>query len=185
MASLTEILIAVGSLIVATIAAVVGIKSYINTKITTAIATDDHKQRNSPINPYLIDGFSWRQEKSKRQCFFAISLTNTSTTPTSVVKAELHLKLFTKEGHTSQIILQPETLPLPGSTDISTAIQPINLAAGSTASIWLSYDIPAYVTEKLKIDTYEIVLTSGSGFRVSVHQYIMKEIENAKGTCPR
>lgn len=176
-----EVLIASGGLFVAIIAAIFSIKSYVQMKVTTAIAADDHMKRNTPISPYLIEGFSWREEKDQRRCYFAISLTNSSSSPASILKAELHLRLYVKDGSTSKIILQPKTFPLPEGADILTEIQPINLESGSTKSVWLSYEIPAYVTQNFKIDAYDVVFTSGNGVRVSVHQYIMKEIENAKG----
>lgn len=181
MSNSPEFIISVSSLLVAIVAVVVGIKSYFKAKVTTDIAADDHRQRNTPVKPYLIEGFSWRLKGSDRKCFFAISLANSSVVPISIVKAELHLKLYVKEGATSQVILQPKMLPLPGNADVLTTVQPVNLAAGSTKSIWISYEIPSCITDKFKIDTYEVVFTFGNEFRISVQQYIMKEIESAEG----
>jgi hypothetical protein len=181
MGSSAELAVSAGSLVVAIVAVLFSVKSYANTKITTAIATDDHRQRNAQINPYLIDGFSWRQKNNNRKCFFAISLANSSVAPTSIVKAELHLKLYAKDGAISQVILQPTIFSLPGKAEVITMIQPINLDAGSTRSVWISYEIPEFVTGNFKIDIYEVVFTSGNGFRVGVQQYVMKEIEIEEG----
>lgn len=176
-----ELWVAVGSLLVAILSVFIAVKSYVQAKISTGLAEEDYKKKNEPVKFYLIDGFSCWKRKSNRKCFFAISISNSSSLPASLVKVELHLSLYASDGTTTKIILQPTSVSLPGSDNVFTVVHPINVLACSTESIWVSYVIPLYIMEGFKIDVYEVVFTSVNGLRFSVSQYVMKEVENVEG----
>ncbi|NMZ33990.1 hypothetical protein [Pseudomonas proteolytica] len=156
-----------------------GILTYRKIKATTSVTLDEHKKRSLPITLHLIEGYSWRPDKNRRLCFFSLLLNNSASAPTSIIKIELHLKLYGHQKTTSQIILEPKCHALPSKENTFTETPPINLASCSSESKWLSYEIPALITQKFRIDTYEVVATTSDGIRASLHHYIMKEIENA------
>ena len=156
-----------------------GFLTYKKIKATTSVTIDDQKKRNIPITLHLIEGYSWRPEKHRRLCFFSLLLNNSASAPVSIIKIELHLKLYGHEKTTFEIILEPKYHALPSKENTFTATTPINLASCSSESKWLSYEIPTLITQKFRIDTYEVVATTSDGIRTSLHHYIMKEIENA------
>lgn len=152
-----------------------------HSRISTKIAEDEHRKRSAPVSAYLIDGVTWIEKDKDRTCSMAVTITNESVEPTSIIKAELHLHAYDESGLVSQIILQPIVAAEVPNKDMKVIDVPIYLDARGAVSGWFTYHVPLRVDERLRIDCYQIVFTLAGGERADVSQYIMRRIRHEKG----
>lgn len=167
---------AIASAVAALIAAFYAWRSTRVANRALRIAEDDHRERHSGLAAYLIDGVSWDDQEQGRAVSFSCSLTNAANAPRSIAHAQLHLHAFDLDGTTTEIVLHPTNDAGPDSKPIEI---PINLAARTTVSGWLTYRIPNRIVDALTIDRYELTFLASDGERASLNCYLLRRIENA------
>jgi hypothetical protein len=177
----TDQYIAIIAALCAVASAIYARQSAISARRALEISESDHRERHSEVSGYLIDGVTWDVDGADRSAAFACSVSNTASAPVSIIRSELHLHTYGKDGAVAEVVLFPVAEEEPVIWNLKRLSLPINLGARTTESGWISFRIPGRVFESMSIDRYEIKFVTSSGGSASVEQYLVRRIVNASG----
>ncbi|WP_162175052.1 hypothetical protein [Paraburkholderia mimosarum] len=127
--------------------------------------------------PYLIDAVTWKSSDS-RMASFACSFTNGATTPNTLMRIDLVIHVYDKQGTPSEIILNPTTGDKPAPWNLTPLPIPLNLQPRSTISGWISFKLPKNLHDGRRIDRYQILAVTSTGERTTLDVYLLKTIED-------
>lgn len=170
-----DTLIAAGAAVAAIASAFYAYRSTDIAKRALKLSEADFREKHDSLMPYLIDAVTWKSGES-RMASFACSFTNGATTPNTLVRIDLVIHVYDKQGVPSEIILNPNTGSTPPKWDLTPLPIPLNLQPRSTVSGWISFKLPKNLFEGWRIDKYQILALTSTGEKETLDAYILKTI---------
>lgn len=174
-----ELVVSITSALAACIAAAFAYRS--NTIAAKALEISRRTQdaHDASVTPYLIEGIH-RKEDNAEVVAFAVSYTNRSDIANSLVRIELEVHYFTKEGVVAHLLF-----PLAEHPSEAIELQslpalhaPINLGARSTESGWLIFVLPAGALRG-PVERYRVAALTATGERITMESFLIKTIQDA------
>jgi hypothetical protein len=178
----TEQLIALLSAIAAILSAVMAWRSARSASSMLRLASADRAEKLDAMQLYLIDSVRWKTNRNEHIVSFAVSFINAATVANAVVRAELVVHASDSNGAMSEVLLGPTASDVPAAWDLKELLVPLNLEARCTRSGWISFRMPAHVSEKLAVHTYQLAAMTATGLRLSIESHVMRRLEDVRAT---
>lgn len=174
----TETIITTISALAALFSAIYAWRANVTARKALRLAEIDFKEKHSDIHTYLIDSMTWTSKTGDLNFSAACLFSNTSNTPTTILRIELVLHTYsTSPDESTKIKLNPQLAGITLPIDLPELSNPINLGPRITISGWLTFKIPKHIASTKKVDHYEIICTESTGKLSSINAYIVKQIE--------
>jgi hypothetical protein len=162
----------------ALISAIYAWRANVTAKRALHLAEIDFKEKHGDVHTYLIDSMTWSSKAGDLYFSAACLFSNTSSTPTTILRVELVLHTYSASPEEStKIKLNPQFAEITLPIDLPELSNPINLGPRITASGWLTFKIPKHIASTKKVDQYEIISTESTGKQSSINAYIVKKVE--------
>lgn len=174
----TEAIIVLVSAIAAVISALMAWHSAATARSALKLAEADHREKHDSLRVYLIDGTCWQNDQAEDYVAFACSFTNSANAPNTIVRIDLIVHAYDREGNQSQAILDPIIQEMPSLWDLKTLLVPINLEPRSTVSGWISFKVPKHLITNRRVDKYELASVTSLGERAIVESYLLRRLRN-------
>lgn len=139
------------------------------------IAEEDSASKREDLSVYLIDAMKWKSEDLHSHLSASCSLTNSSSSPTTVNRIEVVVHAIDQAGNQLPIHVGAGDAK-PQNSNFSVVTPPINLDPRAAMSGWLSFRLPESI-KKLRIERYEIIFHTWSGQRSTLNIYQVKNIQ--------
>lgn len=141
----------------------------------------DFRDKRLPLTIYLIQGLRMPKNGSL-YASFDITITNGSTVPETLTRIDL--KIFFKDGsdrHGSTIVERENEAVVPdGVSGHSGLKRPLNLAARSSESGWVSFKIPQLVITKKLIEKYQVCGQNSAGRETTLDAYVLSDVTQSE-----
>ena len=173
-------LTSVASAIAALLAALYAASSARSASKSLRLMQMDRSDKESGLQVYLIDSVLWNDASGQRGIAMACTLTNLASVPNSVAAAELHVFEYQTSGTPLKLILRPGNAASPVGWDIQRFPVPTNLDPRASVTGWLSFHLPHAFGSNRPIDKCELSFATAAGGRVSVEQYLLKELQHVQ-----
>lgn len=145
------------------------------------MAKIDFEEKHDFIRAQLVDSVTWQSQQGDRIASFACNYSNAANAPNTLARLELIVSAINSNGTSITVVLDPTseiTITHRGFPQLNV---PLNLAARSTVSGWVSFKLPAYLVETKRIDKYQISATTSSGVALTLDAHVLaKYNENWK-----
>lgn len=172
-----DTLIAIGAAIAAIFSAFYAYRSADIAKRALKLSEADFREKHDSLMPYLIDAVTWKPSDS-RMASFACSFTNGATAPNTLIRIDLIIHVYDKQGVPSEIILNPNIGETPQQWNLTPLPIPLNLQPRSTVSGWINFRLPKNLYEEWRVDRYQILAVTSAGDRETIDVYLLKAIED-------
>jgi hypothetical protein len=149
-------------------------------KSALQIANQSYQDKQANFNLYLIDGFRWTEESTKRKfLFFHCTIKNKSENK-STYKATLEIEYIRNDNSVSRLILDHEPYLKEFIPQQTLTIFPVNIRIEEKGmeSKWLIFEQPDLVLKEYRIEKYSIKVSDTSGNSESTNCFILKEMRN-------
>lgn len=176
------IVISIGSLIAAWVAAMIAFRSSNITKRSLKMVEEQAKGRSPLLVPYLIkSSFFMTEDESRRIYAFSVSLTNRSDLDNSVVDVQLQLN-YHRPGQPGASIVLPHDMKLRtflGKEVSDVLSNPLKTPAHDTIAGLVLFECNTKVLEDVIIDSYDIIFVDSNGLRSKLQPILLTEIISA------
>jgi hypothetical protein len=143
------------------------------------IANQDHLEKKSSFDLYLIDSYSWSDKKRDRRILlFNITLKNKSASKSSF-KASLEIEYIKSDDNVARIILDHNPTLVSEIPQKTLSVFPIDIRIEEKGfdSKWLIFEQPTNVFNNFRIEKYSVQLQDTQANIKIVNVVLMKEID--------
>ncbi|MCK5613670.1 hypothetical protein KAR91_68025 [Candidatus Pacearchaeota archaeon] len=173
------IVISIGSLLAAWVAAIMAFRSNNIAKKSLRIVEEQAKGRSPLLVPYLMKSlFITTRDESNRIYAFLVSLTNRSDLDNSVVNIQLQLN-YRRPGQPEASIVLPHNLELRtylNEENQNILLEPLKTPAHDTVSGLILFECNTGILDDIIVDTYDIIFTDSNGLQCKLQPIFMTEI---------
>jgi len=164
-------------LILSLAAFIISLRSYGVAKKSLNISKDQHNERSLGIKLYYIDAYKWISEDDK-YISFALRFTNLSSLPSTILKIELHIEYHDENNVLGKVKVHPDTTTTPVNLKKYSDIisQPLNISNKSAKAGWVTFKLPPFLKEQLRVDLYQVIAETIDGKTISINTHIINEV---------
>lgn len=143
------------------------------------MAKIDFEEKHDSIRAHLVESVTWDSGKCEKIASFACTYSNAANAPNTLERVELLVCALNSDGTNITVVLDPIRDAAMSHRSIRQLEVPLNLAARSTASGWVSFILPKYLLDTKRIDKYQIVASTSTGKVLTLDSHLLTKIKNA------
>jgi hypothetical protein len=179
-----ELVISIASALAAIAATAFAYRSNRIAALALELLRREHKAHDATVTPYLIEGIR-RTQKTAEVIAFGVTYTNKSDIPNSLVRIELEVHYFTKEGVVAHLLFPLAENPSDAIDlrSLPALRAPVNLGPRTTESGWLIFLLPTGAV-KGPTERYRVVALTATGERITMESFLIKTISDAEESNP-
>jgi len=168
--------ISIASAVAALLSALYAASSARSARRSADLAQNDLSERVKGIQAYLANAAQWKQPDNREITAISCTITNLSSLPNTIVRTELILHEYERNGEPSRLMLAPIKIDNPPGQVFQHFEVPINLLPRTTVSGWLCFEVPPSFAKERTIDKYELAFLDSNGRRTCIETYLMHRI---------